>query len=153
MRKIIINNLEYEVNDEDLILKRRGRGYRKSFPDKDGYLKYTFGDGSSKTFNITVHKFVWQLYNGDVPKGLTIDHVDGNKQNNHISNLRLLSARENVIKGNARYWLISDPDNIMHKVYNLTQFCRLNQLHQGHLSATIGNANSFHKGWKCHERY
>lgn len=35
------------------------------------------------------HRIVWELHNGPIPDGLTIDHIDGDKTNNSIENLRL----------------------------------------------------------------
>lgn len=44
-----------------------------------------------------VHRVIWELYNGKIPDGLFIDHLDGDKLNNKVSNLRLVSR-----EGNAR---------------------------------------------------
>ena len=41
------------------------------------------------------HVIMWILHNGNIPKGCIIDHVDGNKLNNHISNLRAITQRQN----------------------------------------------------------
>jgi len=43
-----------------------------------------------------VHRIVWELHNGPVPEGLEIDHIDGDKQNNDIINLRIVSHSENL---------------------------------------------------------
>jgi len=37
------------------------------------------------------HVYVWELYNGEKPKGYNIHHIDENPSNNDISNLELLS--------------------------------------------------------------
>ena len=48
---------------------------------------------------IPVHKLVWKTFNGDIPKGLELDHiVEGNKYNNRLDNLQLLTTRENLQK-------------------------------------------------------
>ena len=48
--------------------------------------------------NSTIHKrlhvYVWEHYNGEVPKGYHIHHKDHDKNNNEIENLVLLSAHE-----------------------------------------------------------
>jgi len=42
------------------------------------------------------HRLVWQLYyNKMIPENYEIDHIDGNKLNNKIENLRIVSSREN----------------------------------------------------------
>lgn len=41
------------------------------------------------------HRIVWILINGFVPKNMQIDHLDRNRQNNHIKNLRLVDFHKN----------------------------------------------------------
>lgn len=43
-----------------------------------------------------VHAIVWEVHNGPVPAGLEIDHIDGNKSNSHLSNLRLVTHAQNL---------------------------------------------------------
>lgn len=44
---------------------------------------------------ILCHHAIWIIFNGSIPNGMQIDHVDGDKMNNRIANLRLASASEN----------------------------------------------------------
>jgi len=39
-----------------------------------------------------LHTEVWKFHNGVIPKGYHIHHVDGNKENNDITNLNLVKA-------------------------------------------------------------
>lgn len=41
------------------------------------------------------HRIVWMMHFGDIPADMQIDHVDGNRTNNVVSNLRLASHGEN----------------------------------------------------------
>ena len=39
-----------------------------------------------------LHRVVWEFHHGKIPKGYHVHHVDGNTQNNEISNLNLLQG-------------------------------------------------------------
>ena len=39
-----------------------------------------------------MHRDVWSFYNGEIPKGYHIHHIDGDVKNNDISNLELMEA-------------------------------------------------------------
>ncbi len=41
-----------------------------------------------------LHRVVWEYYNCPIPKGYHIHHIDKNKGNNDISNLKLITAKE-----------------------------------------------------------
>ncbi len=41
------------------------------------------------------HRLAWLLYHGVDPGALHIDHIDGNRSNNAINNLRLCTQRQN----------------------------------------------------------
>lgn len=42
------------------------------------------------------HRLVWELFNGPIEEGLTIDHIDRNPLNNKIENLRCIANEFNV---------------------------------------------------------
>lgn len=57
------------------------------------YSVYT----SSRYGTFQVHKIIWYLCTGqDVPENQIIDHIDGNLQNNLITNLRVVSKALNA---------------------------------------------------------
>lgn len=43
-----------------------------------------------------LHVYVWEFYNGKVPEGYQIHHIDCNKNNNEIDNLKLISKSEHA---------------------------------------------------------
>lgn len=45
-----------------------------------------------------VHRLVYSTFIGELKPGLVIDHIDGNKQNPAVTNLRQISNRENVCR-------------------------------------------------------
>lgn len=59
---------------------------------KEGYVETKFNNKSYKN-----HRLIWSLCNKcDLDTNLVIDHIDGNKSNNNIANLRLVSQKENM---------------------------------------------------------
>lgn len=58
--------------------------------DGRGYLTVKIGN---KQYN--VHRLIWVLRHGDIPDGMQIDHIDGDKTNNSPDNLRLASENQN----------------------------------------------------------
>lgn len=43
-----------------------------------------------------LHRVIWMINFGDIPEGLMIDHIDGDKGNNKISNLRTATRAQNI---------------------------------------------------------
>lgn len=47
------------------------------------------------------HKVIWYIHHGDVPEGLMLDHINLDKTDNRIENLRLVTAagnNQNIIR-------------------------------------------------------
>ena len=50
-----------------------------------------------------VHRLVWETFNGDIPQGYEINHIDHNKQNNTLENLELVTRSVNMKKSIEKY--------------------------------------------------
>ena len=51
-----------------------------------------------KTFNGKQqyeHRYVWEQHNGKIPPKMQIHHINGNKHDNRIENLSMISSAEN----------------------------------------------------------
>ena len=58
---------------------------------RNGYIRIYI-----KGKHYSAHKLVWETFNGKISEGMVIDHIDGNRSNNALSNLRLVSQAENM---------------------------------------------------------
>jgi len=46
---------------------------------------------------IMLHRYVWIKFNGEIPDGYSVHHVDENKENNDISNFKLMSNSKHAV--------------------------------------------------------
>lgn len=76
----------------------QGRNKGQGCPDKDGYLSVRVYD-NHKGYKYMVHEII-AVAGGLCPIGNTIDHINGDKQDNRLSNLQILSREENSSKAN-----------------------------------------------------
>lgn len=63
-------------------------------------VKFTRDDKTGYYLNSTLrkrmHRYVWEYYNGEIPKGYQIHHKDKDKSNNDISNLEAVPVSEHA---------------------------------------------------------
>jgi hypothetical protein len=67
----------------------------KSQLDKKGY--YVQGFSVNNKFKLLqVHRIVWEAFFGKIKEGMQINHIDGNKTNNNLNNLEVVTPKENT---------------------------------------------------------
>ena len=82
----------YNPNGELRILKPR------KHPSGYLYIGCYIGEGKTKQrLWRRLHRVVYEAYGGKIPVGFEIDHIDGNKHNNDITNLRAITRSENML--------------------------------------------------------
>lgn len=71
------------------------RDIKCSSSGKCPYLKFIVNlDNTHKTKY--VHQAVWEAFVGEVSKGLVLDHIDGDRLNNCLDNLRIATYSQNA---------------------------------------------------------
>ena len=87
----------YEASETGEIRHSLNKNIRKARTNKFGYLQLNFSrnDGTGKSDTILVHRLIAMTFipnPNDLPE---VNHKDGNKQNNHVSNLEWCTYSEN----------------------------------------------------------
>lgn len=44
-----------------------------------------------------IHRIIYEMFNGPIPKGIEIDHINGIRNDNRIENLRLATTSQNAM--------------------------------------------------------
>lgn len=54
---------------------------------------------NSKLKAYRVHRLVWSAFNGQIPENMQVNHINEVKADNRLSNLNLMTAKENINYG------------------------------------------------------
>lgn len=64
---------------------------------KDAKTGYFLGTRKYQGRRKRLHVVVWEYFNGPVPAGVHVHHLDKDKNNNEIENLALMDSRQHSI--------------------------------------------------------
>ena len=107
MTTITINNCVYSVhpicdlyasskdgNTINIIKRVPNKGYKK----RNGYMQSSVRKYGGIQKRYHVHRFVWECFNGIIPDGKVIDHINNDKEDNRLCNLQLITPQQNCKK-------------------------------------------------------
>lgn len=88
---------EFDYDDGLLYWKRslkngsRKKGHVAGNIDaSEGYVNINL-----KTGKVKAHRVIWEMFNGKIPDGMEIDHINHDRSDNRIDNLRMVTRSEN----------------------------------------------------------
>ena len=111
----------YLIYDDGRVYNKKTERFLKHSLGIEGYYLINLcKNGKQKTFNI--HRLVALHYLESVEGKNIIDHIDRNKTNNHISNLRWVNHSENVINSDVYKTNVLGIKHISKTKYNTYKF-------------------------------
>ena len=92
---------QYQISNHGRIksFRKYKDGMIMSNINKNGwYLTVNLFNSENKRKTERIHRLVYETFVGKIPKGYQIHHKDGNKQNNELENLAMLTPREHALE-------------------------------------------------------
>lgn len=95
MWKKIDRNQNYSINENGEVRNDKTKHIKKPFTNKgNGYLMVDLYK-NNKSEKVPIHRLVAEAFIQNPEKKATVDHIDGDRKNNSISNLRWATYSEN----------------------------------------------------------
>ena len=106
--KTIEINSKYEVSNHGEVRNKKTGRILKTYLDSGGYKTVGLG---SKIRHQKIHCLVAYTFIGERPNNLEIDHIDRDKLNNKLENLRYVTKQQNMWNRETkqiREWILID---------------------------------------------
>lgn len=92
--KLLHDYFEYDENSPSCLIWKKLSSKSSTVKIGDSVGSFDYSDGYYKlhglSFHYRVHRVIWFLHYGKIPTGWHVDHIDRNRSNNKISNLRIV---------------------------------------------------------------
>lgn len=95
MYKPIPNYDNYLINENGTVVNTNTGKIIVSSLKHNGYMRIGLCKNGKQTGHM-VHRLVMLVFVGPIPEGAQVNHIDGNKTNNSISNLEYVTPQQNM---------------------------------------------------------
>lgn len=155
----IRSNYRWHINPKTMTRHRKDRELIMTANiGKSGYARIKLSDRKLHFY----HQLVALVWVDNPENKPFVNHKDGNKLNNHPSNLEWVTTAENnrhayqqgLNSGHLRadilahQWEFLSPDNEIVSIFNLCKLCREKDLSKSSMMAVYKGNQYQHKGWK-----
>ena len=92
-------NLKYTylLTEDGKVYSQKSSRFLKTHLDKNGYEKVRLVCDDDKRHTFSVHRLMLENFNPvQGMENLQVNHIDGNKLNNHINNLEWTTCKQNI---------------------------------------------------------
>lgn len=137
--------------------KFRREKLMKTRKDRRGYIRVMLCK-NTKHRSYQVHRLVYAAFGGDIPKGLQVNHIDENKENNQIGNLNIMTPKENTNWGTGRKRAAEkckkkvyqyDKNNTLVNIFDsVKEACEKYNISQGNISSCCLGKMKTYKGYR-----
>ena len=130
--KEIPNHPGYFITESGEVYSNHRKGLRKLTPQLThrGYYKVMFKEMKG----YFIHRLVCLTYLPNPDNLPQVNHIDGNKTNNHLSNLEWCTNDYNIHLGRGQHWKVKTPSGEIVEVFNLSRWCKDKDVGYGNLT-------------------
>lgn len=93
----LYNEGKIEIDFENGIVYSWLSGHKHVIGNNASYGRSSAGPSRKERYHILLHRFIWICANGDIPKDIEINHKNGDKRDNRLENLELVTKSGNAL--------------------------------------------------------
>ena len=148
---------KYEIYEDGRIWSYSRKKFLKPTTNNRGYQVVCLVDGNGNKKWYYVHRIVWESVTGSqIPEGMQINHISENKTENMISNLELVSPKQNCNYGSRNKKIIKSlskqvgayKDGKLIMSFSSTNEAGRQGFNQQNVSACCNGKLKHHKGYE-----
>lgn len=110
----------YEISTQGKIKNIKTGKYLKGSINTHGYLTVRIKNNNGYFITKTIHGLMAKTFLKYKENNLVVDHIDGNKLNNDIKNLELVTSKENTVRAFKNGLIKTRKDNSEHSKKKVT---------------------------------